>query len=360
MAQREPASTVSPASGPDLAASWRRRPGYLDTSTYGLPPRQTVEHSHRVIDEWDEGRVLYDSWNDAADEARRLFASFVGVTADAVAVGSATSYFAGLVASSLPDTADVVVPAGEFTSLLFPFLVQAGRGVAVREVPLEALADSVGTHTTVVAWSAAQSSDGRIADTEALLEAADRVGALTVVDATQATGWLPLPLDRVDVAVCSAYKWLCCPRGTAFMVASPRVLADFRPHAASWFAADDMRTAYYGTPLRLAADARRFDGSPAWFAWTGAVTSLTALAEVGMGAIHDHDVRLADALRAELGVEPTGSAIVSVRGEGLERALSARGIKAATRANGCRLSFHLYNDDADVAAAASALRELVR
>ena len=35
-----------------IAASWRRRPGYLDTATYGLPPRQTVELSHRVIDDW--------------------------------------------------------------------------------------------------------------------------------------------------------------------------------------------------------------------------------------------------------------------------------------------------------------------
>ena len=199
-----------------------------------------------------------------------------------------------------------------------------------------------------------QSADGRIADTDAILEAARDVGALTVVDATQAAGWLPLPFDRVDAAVCSAYKWLCCPRGTAFLVASPRVLTEFLPHAASWFAADDMHAGYYGTPLRLANDARRFDVSPAWFAWVGAVSSLGALAEIGIDAIHDHDVRLADGLRAELGVEPTGSAIVSIGGDDLEQALAASGIKAATRANGCRLAFHLYNDDDDVAAAAAA------
>ena len=66
------------------------------------------------------------------------------------------------------------------------------------------------------------------------------------------------------------------------------------------------------------------------------------------------DVALADGLRGELGVEPTGSAIVSVGGDDLESALAARGIKAATRASGCRLSFHLYNDEDDVAAAVAA------
>ncbi len=230
------------------------------------------------------------------------------MAADTVAVGPSASGFAGLVAASLPDSAEVVVPAGEFTSLLFPLLVQADRGVVVREVPLEALADSVTPQTTVVAWSAVQSSDGRLADTAAVIEAARRVGALTIVDATQAAGWLPLPLDRVDAAVCSAYKWLCCPRGTAFMVASPRVLDSCRPHAASWFAADDMHAGYYGTPLRLARDARRFDMTPAWFAWMGAVSSLRALAEVGVDAIHEHDVRLADiaARRARAGARWLG------------------------------------------------------
>ena len=340
----------------DLAAAWRRRPGYLDTATYGLPPRPTVELSRRVIDDWADGSVAWTTWNDAADEARRLFASFVGAAPESVAVGPSASSFVGLVAANLPRPTEVVIPDGEFTSLLFPFLAQTTRGVVVRPVPLEALADAIGPRTGVVAWSAVQSSDGRIADTRAVVDAAHRVGALTVLDTTQATGWLPLSLDDVDAAVCSAYKWLCCPRGTAFMVTSERVLSEVVPHAASWFAADDMHAGYYGPPLRLATDARRLDVSPAWFAWMGAVTSLRVLAEIGVPAIHDHDAELADSLRDALGHERTGSAIVAVGGDGLEARLASLGIKAATRANGCRLSFHLYNDHDDVAAAASALR----
>ena len=343
-----------------MTTSWRHRPGYLDTATYGLPPTQTVELSHRVLEDWAEGTVDWRTWNDAADEARGLFAGFVGVPADSVAVGPATANLVGLIAAGLPPDAEVVTPGGEFTSLLFPFLVQQERGVTVREVPLEALADAIGPRTTAVTWSAVQSSDGRIADNDGVLEAAAAVGALTIVDATQATGWLSVPHDRVDATVCSAYKWLCCPRGTAFMVASPRLLDEFLPHSASWFAAAEMYSGIYGTPLRLAAGAKRLDMSPAWFSWMGAVTSLSALSEHGMDAIHAHDVALADGLRAELGVEPTGSAIVSVGGDDLESALAARGIKAATRAGGCRLSFHLYNDEDDVAAAAAALREGAR
>jgi selenocysteine lyase/cysteine desulfurase len=92
----------------------------------------------------------------------------------------------------------------------------------------------------------------------------------------------------------------------------------------------------------------------------GAVTSLQAIADVGVASIRAHDVALADALRAALGQAPAGSAIVSIAGDDVEQAVARAGIKAATRADGCRLAFHLYNDADDVAAAALALRPFVQ
>jgi selenocysteine lyase/cysteine desulfurase len=348
------------------ASAWRRRPGYLDTATYGLPPIATVERGHQVLEEWADGDVHWQTWNEAADEARRAFAALVGVDAASVAVGPATSTLAGLVASSLPAGAEVVVHERDFTALLFPFLVRGQGGVTVRAVALEALADSVRPSTSVVAFSAVQSSDGRVADVEAVLEAAGRAGALTVVDATQAIPWLPLPVERFDAVLCSAYKWLCCPRGAAFMVVSPRLLSRCTPTGASWYAAPEPYRSFYGLPLRLADSARRLDLSPAWFAWTGAVTSLAVLAAIGVEAMHAHDVRLANCLRERLDLPSAGSAIVSVATAeqggaeqgGVEQALAAAGIKAAVRADGCRLSFHIYNDDDDVEAAVAALRRL--
>ena len=63
-----------------------------------------------------------------------------------------------------------------------------------------------------------------------------------------------------------------------------------------------------------------------------------------------------------LGLEPAGSAIVSIGGlgDGIEQRLAAAGIKAAARAGGCRLSFHIYNDDDDVEVAVAALERVAR
>ena len=55
---------------------------------------------------------------------------------------------------------------------------------------------------------------GRPEDALAPLRAA---GARVFVDATQAVTAVPTDLGHVDYLACSAYKWLCCPRGLAFL-----------------------------------------------------------------------------------------------------------------------------------------------
>ena len=74
-----------------------------------------------------------------------------------------------------------------------------------------------------------------------------------------------------------------------------------------------------------------------------------------MPAIHRHDVGLADAFRARLGLPPGDSAIVSVAATGALERLRAAGIRASVRAGAVRVSFHLHNTEADVDAVARAL-----
>src|SRR5262249_6212383 len=160
------------------------------------------------------------------------------------------------------------------------------------------LVDAIGPGVDLVAVSAVRSADGRLVPggLEALASAADRHGVLTYVDATQAIGWLPFSAGRFDFAACAAYKWLLCPPGAAFAVVRPERLQMLRPLYAGWYAGDDPWTSIYGPPLRLAKQARRLDISPAWLAWVGAVPALDLLSQVGIAAIHRHDLSLADAL----------------------------------------------------------------
>jgi selenocysteine lyase/cysteine desulfurase len=249
----------------------------------------------------------------------------------------------------------VVVPDVEFTSNVFPWMVHEARGVEVVTVPLGKFVDAIDERTDMVAYSLVQSADGAIADDAEILAAARAYDALVVVDATQAIGWLPVDATRYDVLAAGGYKWLMNPRGTAYAYFAPGVRDRFLPVAAGWYAGEDVHTSYYGPPLRLASDARRFDTSPAWFAWVGAPDALDLVREIGVEQIHAHDVALANSFLAALGRPPGDSAIVTVDVPGAERALKEAGVRAAVRAGRVRASFHLYSTQADVDMAVAAL-----
>lgn len=330
-------------------------PGYLNTASVGLPPRTAVDDVADVLARWRRGAVEPAEFDAPVVRSRAAWARLAGVPPEWVAIGSTVSGLVGLVAASLPDGASVLVAEGEFSSVVFPFLAQHRRGVLVRETPLERLVEAVDERVDLVAVSAVQSADGRIADVEALTARAADAGARVLLDTTQSCGWLPVDCSRVDYTVCAAYKWLLCPRGVAFLAVRPERLDEITPSAAGWYAGGDVWSSIYGTPLRLSNDARRLDTSPAWFSWVGAVPALELLASLDLGAVRAHDVGLADAFLARLGLPPQQSAIVSLHAPGAADELAARGIRAAMRGGRVRLSFHLYNTLDDVAAAAAAV-----
>jgi len=330
---------------------------YVNTASIGLPPRRALDALAGAIDTWRTGRAEAAAYDAVVTRARERFAELVGTTPARVAIGNQVSTFGALIATALPAGAVVLGAEEDFTSVLFPFMAHADRGVSVKTVPLAGLLDALRPGVDLVAVSAVQSADGRLVPggLDALAGAAAGHGCMTFIDATQAIGWLPFRADAFDFVACAAYKWLMSPRGTAFGVVKPERLEMLRPLYAGWYAGDNPWTSIYGPPLRLAADARRLDISPAWLSWVGTVPALDLLAEVGVETIHRHDVGLANALRARLGMPPGDSAILSVSvGDGLS-GLAAANVKAAVRAGGVRLSFHLHNTEADVDAVARAL-----
>jgi selenocysteine lyase/cysteine desulfurase len=330
---------------------WQPETVYLNTASYGLPPAPVWEALQAALADWRGGRTSWEHWGEATTAARGEFARLVGATPDRVAVGATVSGLVGTIAASLP-RARLVAVEDEFTSLIFPFM--AG-GADVTLVPLDRLAESVAPGTDLVAVSAVQSASGTVAPIADIAAAARAHGALLVVDGTQACGWLPLDASGCDALVCGAYKWLMSPRGTAFMVVGDALAERLVPFQAGWFAGEDVHAAYYGGPLRLASDARRFDTSPAWFSWVGTAPALGVVNELGVESIHAHDVRLANRFRAGLGLPEGDSAIVSADAPGAAERFARAGIQAAARAGRLRASFHVYNTDADVDAALNAL-----
>lgn len=347
---------TTPSASAALRAEFTDGAGYLAACTAGLPMVSTRAAVAADLVRWpDLGR-----YTRAAEASRSYAARLLGVAAERVAIGSQTSVMAGLLAASLPDGAEVLCAADEFSSIVLPF-VHAGRGITVRTAPLSDLADAVGPKTDLVVFSLVQSACGTVADGAAIAAAARAHGARTLCDVTQAAGWMPVAGELFDAVVCHAYKWLCAPRGVAFLAISAEYAQTVRPIHAGWYAGHDPWASCYGGDAVLAEDARRFDVSPAWQAFLGAEPALRAFADAHMPAIASHTTALAAAFRerCDRPAAPSArpSAIVSwpdADGDDLAR-LTAAGIAASGRNGRARLAFHIFNDEDDVDRAARAL-----
>lgn len=342
---------LSPA---DVRAAFPDSRGYVAACTAGIPPFATRDAVREDLDAWPDP-VRYAA---SAERCRASFAQLVGVDPATVALGAQTSAMVSLLAASLPDGAVVLCPEGEFSSLVLPF-VHAGRGITVRTAPLAVLADAIDAETALVAFSIVQSATGTVADADAIVAAARRHGTRTLCDATQAVGWMPVAAGAFDALACHAYKWLCAPRGVAFLTLGEEFAASVGPRQAGWYAGADPWASCYGTDAALAASARRFDVSPAWQAFVGAEPALALFAGADPRALRHEVTGLAAALRRRLDLpEPARpTPIVTWRdedGDDITR-LRAAGIVASSRAGNARVALHVFNDGRDVDDIAQAL-----
>ncbi|KAA9086944.1 aminotransferase class V-fold PLP-dependent enzyme [Microbacterium radiodurans] len=354
-ATRSPSSPPASRLSPDaLRAEFVGASGYLAACSTGLPSLGT--RAAMTADLHARPDLLH--YAAVTERARASFAHLVGVGADRVAIGSQTSVLASLLAAGLPAGATVLCPEGEFSSLVLPF-AHAGRGIRVRTVPLGDLAEALSSSDDLVAFSIVQSATGEVADADAIVTAARRHGARVVCDATQAVGWLPVDAARFDALVCHAYKWLCAPRGAAFLALSEDFAATLEPVQAGWYAGDDPWSACYGADARLAEDARRFDVSPAWQAMVGAEPAIAMFAQADAAALHDRVTGLAARFRDRLALPQPARATPIVTwadADGVDLArLTHAGVTASGRRGNARVAFHVFNDESDIDLAAAAL-----
>src|SRR5215210_6274189 len=102
----------------NIPSLWSPSGTYLNTPSYGLPPRPAWDAMQAVLADWHGGRTGWQRWGDPVEGARAAFAGLVGAEPSQVAIGANVSGLVSLVAGSLPKGSRVVVPEVEFTSTL--------------------------------------------------------------------------------------------------------------------------------------------------------------------------------------------------------------------------------------------------
>ena len=216
------------------------------------------------------------------------------------------------------------------------------------------------------------SNSGRQAPVAEIVAAAKELGILSLVDVAQGAGVIPLDLARVqpDFLIGSSVKWLCGGPGAAYLWLSDEQLPGCEPKDVGWFSHanpfefDIHHFAYHDSALRF------WGGTPSVAPYVIAAHSINWFNDFGIDKVRAHNLKLQGQLLEEcapLAASPldarqrSGTLILHAgdRQEQMMQELKQHNISVDARHLGARVSFHIYNDEQDVAQLVSALKRFI-
>jgi kynureninase len=168
--------------------------------------------------------------------------------------------------------------------------IQAGPGRLVDERDIVAAIDE---RTAVVAISNVLFRTSQILDLAPITKRARAAGALTLIDAYQAIGTVPVDVQALDIDFLSggSVKWLCGGPGASYLYCSPRVALALRPAITGWMAHENPFDFDSG-PMRWDEGARRFwTGTPTIPAVVAARPGIEIVSRIGVPAIREKSLR---------------------------------------------------------------------
>jgi cysteine desulfurase/selenocysteine lyase len=284
---------------------------YFDSAATSQKPRQVLEAVRRFY-EHDNANVhrglhtLSSRATKAYEGARQRVADYIGAaTAEEIIFTRGTSESINLVAQAwggkfIREEDVILLTVMEHHSNLVPWQLLADRtGAHLRFVPvrddgtleLDQLDSLLTPEVKLFAFTHVSNSLGTINPVAELCDKARAVGAITVVDAAQSAGHMPVDVRELhcDFLAFSGHK-MCAPTGIGVLYGRAELLDSIPP----WHGGGEMivsvtleRSTFKKPPHRFEA------GTPNIAGAIGLAAAIEYVEDIGRPAIFEHDSQLA-------------------------------------------------------------------
>ena len=235
-----------PAASPRL---WKldRSIVFLNHGSFGACPREVLRHQQELRDRLEKEPITFfvRELEDLLDGARRELARFVAAKpANLVFVPNATAGV-NTVLRSLEFRAgdELLVTNHEYNACrnALNFVGErSGTRTVVARIPfpigapdevIEAILKSITPRTRLVLLDHVTSQTGMILPLREITEQLNKRGIETLVDGAHAPGMIALNLEKLGASYYTGncHKWICAPKGAAFLYVRPDLQKQIRP-----------------------------------------------------------------------------------------------------------------------------------
>ncbi|WP_169979720.1 aminotransferase class V-fold PLP-dependent enzyme [Tautonia rosea] len=357
---------------------------YLDHAAIAPIPRRAGEAMRAWVAEQEtNGCIHWMTWRKELEVVRQRAAQLIHAEPTEIAFITSTTMGIGLVAEGFPwfEGDNVVTPAEEYPSNLFPWMNLASRGVETRAVRsrdgriwIDDLLAAMDDRTRLLAISHVEFASGFRNDLDALAEACHQRGVALFVDAIQGLGPLTINVRRtpIDFLAADGHKWLLGPEGAGLLF----VRSDWIERVRPILVGSNSVTSSYNDPepaFTLKPDAGRWEGGCYNVAGLlGFGNSLELFLELGPERVSERILDRAEGVRdrarsagwtvlgSDLPADRSGIVVLDRPGtdpNAIVRNLRVSGVAVSARRGHLRISPHLYNTDDDLDRLAEGLCE---